>query len=83
MKIFHFYETICVIVGVIFAIMTVITLDPAQLQFILKDANLIPHFLQVWAQATMYAIAVALFFGIPYMLTVIIFMSLNFDSAKY
>lgn len=80
MKIFYFYGFLCVGIGAAFSVYTVHKLDPDQLQYILKDANMVPHFLRIWAKSAMFAMGVAIFYGIPLYVVYMVLINLIFKE---
>ena len=79
-KILHFYAIVCIGVGIILSISTVRLLDPDKIQYTLKDANLVPQFIQFWIKMVIFAMGIAAFYGIPYYVIYFVFISLIFKE---
>ena len=82
MKIFHFFGGVCILTGIVLSFCMIEQLDPNKIQFVLKDANFIPYFIHLWIRSVMFAMGIAIFYGLPFCLIYFILMSLLFKEYK-
>lgn len=79
-KILRFINAIIVFVGIGYSFKVIWLLDPDQLQFWLKDGNMVSHFNLYWSISMLFAMGIAIFYCCTFCTVCFVLISLVFED---